>query len=132
MAIRLIDNWGLHYRGVQSVWIKTRIDGAIIGAQGIPPTFTKPTTELLLAATTTKRGRPFPIHTMKQAQVVQHKRLKPHSKKPDVFRDRLVELCGDIPRIELFARCAPSGWDIAGKDAPRQDVDILKHLADAS
>ena len=27
-----------------------------------------------------------------------------HSAKPDVVRERIVELMGDLPRIELFAR----------------------------
>lgn len=27
-----------------------------------------------------------------------------HSKKPDLVREKIVELCGDVPRIELFAR----------------------------
>lgn len=27
-----------------------------------------------------------------------------HSRKPDEIRDKIVELFGDIPRIELFAR----------------------------
>jgi N6-adenosine-specific RNA methylase IME4 len=30
--------------------------------------------------------------------------------KPDVVRDRIVELCGDLPRVELFARQRTPGW----------------------
>ncbi|MDX7178677.1 MT-A70 family methyltransferase, partial [Klebsiella pneumoniae] len=34
-----------------------------------------------------------------------------HSAKPPIVRDKLVELVGDIPRIELFARgVMPDGW----------------------
>ena len=34
-----------------------------------------------------------------------------HSRKPDVVRDKLVKLLGDVPRIELFARGdLPDGW----------------------
>ena len=39
-----------------------------------------------------------------------------HSKKPDEVRDRIVELCGDIPRIELFARDSVEGWDCWGNE----------------
>ena len=39
-----------------------------------------------------------------------------HSKKPDETRYRIVELCGDIPRIELFARSRSRGWDCWGDD----------------
>jgi N6-adenosine-specific RNA methylase IME4 len=37
-----------------------------------------------------------------------------HSKKPDVVRDKIVELFGDLPRIELFARQETPGWDVWG------------------
>jgi site-specific DNA-methyltransferase (adenine-specific) len=39
-----------------------------------------------------------------------------HSKKPDCVRDRIVELVGDIPRIELFARNKYKGWDSWGNE----------------
>ncbi len=37
-----------------------------------------------------------------------------HSKKPDITRDKIVELCGDNKRIELFARNKVDGWDSNG------------------
>jgi len=37
-----------------------------------------------------------------------------HSEKPAEARDRLVQLMGDIPRIELFARERFDGWDAWG------------------
>lgn len=38
-----------------------------------------------------------------------------HSRKPDETRDRIVELCGDEPRLEMFARPpVPDGWDAIG------------------
>ena len=39
-----------------------------------------------------------------------------HSKKPDIIRNKIVEFCGDIPRIELFARQKTEGWDIWGNE----------------
>ena len=39
-----------------------------------------------------------------------------HSKKPDIIRDNIIELCGDIPRIELFARQRVDGWDSWGDE----------------
>ena len=38
--------------------------------------------------------------------------VEQHSKKPDVVRDRIVELVGDLPRLELFARQKAAGWDV--------------------
>ena len=39
-----------------------------------------------------------------------------HSKKPDEVRDRIVELCGDLKKIELFARYQVPKWDCFGNE----------------
>jgi len=39
-----------------------------------------------------------------------------HSQKPAEVRDRIVEMLGDIPRIELFAREKSDGWDVFGDE----------------
>jgi N6-adenosine-specific RNA methylase IME4 len=114
-AIKLIEAWGLHYRGVAYVWVKVNKRGDIIAGQGVMPTFTKPTTELLLAATTTPTGRPFPILDLAQAQVVLAPRGA-HSEKPPIFRGLIEQLCGDRPRIELFARTRVPHWDAWGAE----------------
>jgi len=119
-AMRLIEAWGLHYRGVAYVWVKTNSKGGIIAGQGVPPTFTKPTTELLLAATTKPAGRPFPILDLAQSQVVLSRRGA-HSEKPAIFRERIEALCGDRPRIELFARTTAPGWDAWGAEVGKLD-----------
>ena len=116
-AITAMRAWNFHYRGVAHIWIKTRGDGQPIGPQGIPPTFVKPVTELLLVGTTNVHGRPFPILSFKQRQLVYAPRGR-HSEKPAVFRDLIVELCGDRPRIELFARARCSGWHAWGLEVP--------------
>lgn len=109
-----IAQWGLHFRGVPYIWVKTRKDGKLISGQGVLPTFVKPTSELLTAWTTNKYGRPFPILDLKQAQVQPHPRQKRYGRKPPIIRDLIVELCGDRPRIELFAREQVKGWDAVG------------------
>ena len=45
-----------------------------------------------------------------------------HSKKPDEVRERIVELCGDLPRIELFARQRYEGWDCLGNEIDGRDI----------
>jgi N6-adenosine-specific RNA methylase IME4 len=114
-AIDLIVKWGLHYRGVAYVWVKINAKGEPIRGQGVPPTFTKPTTEFVLAATTMATGRPFPILDLRQAQVLFAPRAE-HSRKPAIFRKCIEELCGRRPRIELFAREAARGWDAWGAE----------------
>jgi N6-adenosine-specific RNA methylase IME4 len=116
VAIDTGRRYGLFYRGVAFNWVKTRRDGAIIGAQGVPPTTTKPVTELCLAFTTCARGRPFPLLDSKVRQVVEAPRSRIHSEKPAIVRDSIVRLYGDRPRIELFARKLVPGWDAWGNE----------------
>ena len=42
--------------------------------------------------------------------------IEEHSKKPDVVRERIIELVGDLPRVELFARQTTEGWDCWGNE----------------
>jgi N6-adenosine-specific RNA methylase IME4 len=114
-AFKLLDAWGLHYRGVAYVWVKVNKQGEIIVGQGVVPTFTKPTSELLLVATTNTTGRPFPIRDLAQPQVVLQPRGA-HSEKPAIFRTLIERLCGSRPRIELFARSHACGWDVWGAE----------------
>ena len=46
--------------------------------------------------------------------------IEEHSKKPDEVRKRIVELVGDLPRIELFARQTAEGWDSWGNELPKE------------
>lgn len=39
-----------------------------------------------------------------------------HSKKPDIVRKQIVELFGNVTRIELFARKQTNGWDAFGNE----------------
>lgn len=41
-----------------------------------------------------------------------------HSKKPDIFRRRIVQLFGDVPRVEVFARERFAGWHAIGDQLP--------------
>lgn len=116
-AVRMIEAWGLRYRGVAFNWVKTTRSGKVIGAQGVPPTGTKPTSELCLLATVQRAGRPFPLLDAAVPQVLLAPRGK-HSAKPAEARHRIVRLYGDRPRIELFARDAAEGWDRWGRESP--------------
>lgn len=42
--------------------------------------------------------------------------IQTHSVKPDEARQRIVELLGDVPRIELFACQHATGWDAWGDE----------------
>ena len=38
------------------------------------------------------------------------------SQKPDEAREKIIELMGDLPRLELFARSKTDGWDVWGNE----------------
>lgn len=46
-----------------------------------------------------------------------------HSAKPPEARDRIVQLYGDIPRVELFARQNVGGWDAWGNEC-KNDIEL--------
>ena len=46
-----------------------------------------------------------------------------HSKKPAEIREMIVDVFGDIPRIELFARQKTDGCDIWGNEL-ENDIEI--------
>lgn len=45
-----------------------------------------------------------------------------HSAKPVEVRERIEQLMGDVPRIELFAREVAPGWDALGLDVGTGDI----------
>jgi len=51
--------------------------------------------------------------------------VKGHSNKPDRVRKKILELVGDLPRIELFARTKIHGWDVWGND-PKLELQPLE------
>ena len=55
-------------------------------------------------------------------QIIEAK-VQEHSKKPAVVREKIVELFGELPRIELFAREQAEGWDCWGNEVEGADID---------
>jgi N6-adenosine-specific RNA methylase IME4 len=119
LAIDAIRAWGLYYRGVAFTWQKTaRATGEPVGAQGVPPTATKPTMELVLLGTTCKTGRPFKLLDSAVRQDIYESR-QGHSVKPEEVRRRIDRLYGKRPSIELFARRQPAdcpNWAFWGNE----------------
>ena len=59
-------------------------------------------------------------------------RIMNHSRKPAEIRERIVELCGDVPRIELFARERADGWDALGDEVDGMDIrESIQQLIEA-
>ena len=60
------------------------------------------------------KGKPKRIDASVRQLVIS--RLRSHSQKPDEVRNAIVQLMGDLPRIELFARQTEEGWDSWGNE----------------
>ena len=54
---------------------------------------------------------------------VRREKVTEHSRKPPAFRDDIVRLCGDMPRIELFSREQTPGWDNHGNEIDKFDSE---------
>ena len=79
--------------------------------------YTRANAEICLLAT---KGSPKRVS--KSVRQIIDTPIERHSKKPDETRDRIVQLFGDVPRIELFARERYDGWACFGNEV---DGDII-------
>lgn len=109
-ALDVIEAWGFSYKTVAFNWVKQNRNGTGI-FMGLG-NWTRSNSEICLLAT---KGKPKRISGSVRSIVLSP--LQQHSRKPAEIRDRIVELMGDLPRIELFAREAAPGWDVWGNDA---------------
>ena len=116
-SIELGEAWGFEYKTVGFVWLKPKRagDGYVLG-MGY---WTRSNVEICLIATKGKPRR----KSKTVSQLIFSPREK-HSKKPDITRDLIVELMGDLPRLEMFARESTPGWDVWGNEV-NSTVDIL-------
>lgn len=120
-ALMVMEAWGFRYVTLGFSWIKLNTNN---GKEffGIGQ-YTRSNCEVCLIGI---KGRP-PKMSNKVSSVVLSKRRE-HSRKPDEVRERIVNLCGDLPRIELFARQAFSGWDVWGDQAPKAIQKTFRDL----
>lgn len=105
----VMDAWGFTFKTVAFVWVKQcRKSDSIFTGMGY---WTRANAEICLLAT---RGHPKRAARDVKQVILSH--IEEHSKKPDEARRRIEALMGDVPRIELFARQAPPGWDVWGNE----------------
>ena len=104
----VIISWGFEYKTIGFVWVKRYSNRQIFYGMG---NWTRANTEYCLIAT---KGKPKRINAG-ISQLIEST-PKDHSKKPNEVREKIIQLCGDLPRIELFARTKIHGWDVWGND----------------
>ena len=115
-AFEVIDAWGFTYKTTAFCWVKQNSSGVgLVTGMGY---WTRSNVEVCLLAT---RGRPRPISHRVHSVVISPRRR--HSEKPGEVRDRIVQLMGNVPRLEMFARTRTPGWDVFGNEV-KGGIDI--------
>ena len=104
----VIKSWGFEFATVGFTWVKTTKNNKYFFGLGY---WTRANPEICLIA---RKGKPKRISKKVPNLIVDQ--IREHSRKPDCVRNRIVELCGDLPRIELFARQKTDGWDYWGNE----------------
>lgn len=107
-GIETLEAWGFDYVTVAFCWIKETPLGFQVKNLG---RWTMGGVEFVLLG---RRGKPKRIKN-NVIQAVFDIRTA-HSKKPHEVRQRIVDLMGNVPRIELFARQRHEGWDAFGNE----------------
>ena len=108
-AIAVMLAWGFTYKSA-STWVKDKA-GTGYWVRGV--------VEHLLIG---RRGNvPAPAPGDQFPGVIEAPR-KRHSEKPDIFAENIERLFPNVPKLEMFARKARTGWDVWGNEAPATEA----------
>ena len=108
-GLELIKAWGFDYKTVAFTWVKrNKIQDSWFFGMG---NWTRSNAELCLLG---KKGNIKRIYAGISSII--DSSIQEHSKKPDIVRNKIIALMGDLPRIELFARRRTEGWDAWGNE----------------
>lgn len=118
-AFKVIEAWGFTYKTAAFVWVKkNKKSNTNFWGMGA---YTRANAEVCLLGISKKTKSKEQVKARNIHQIIEAP-IENHSKKPDIVRDKIVQLLGDIPRVELFARQKPNGWDVWGNEV---DSDII-------
>jgi N6-adenosine-specific RNA methylase IME4 len=118
-ALKVIDAWGFEYKTAAFVWVKKNKKNTNTNFWGMGA-YTRANAEVCLLAVSknTKASKQVLRHDIHQ---IIEAPIERHSKKPDIVRDKITQLGGEVPSIELFAREHISGWDCWGNEVNLQE-----------
>lgn len=110
-ALDLAKAWGFTVKNMNGfVWDKLTVKGNPVFGMGF---YTRAGSESALIAIKGKAGNLIADHSVR---AVRKAKIGAHSQKPDEFRSDIVQMCGDVPRLEMFARQSAQGWDCFGNE----------------
>jgi len=121
-AIDLVRAWGFTIKNMNGfVWNKLTKTGKPFFGMGF---YSRAGSESCIIAT---KGKPNIVNRGVRAvfnqelddlNVIGSYPVGRHSAKPAAFRKKCLQLMGNVPRLEMFARQAIAGWDVFGNEAP--------------
>jgi N6-adenosine-specific RNA methylase IME4 len=115
-AIILLEAWGFTLKTMTGFnWVKTTVLDKLFFGMGF---WTRAGSECCLIAV---KGKPKRINAGIRSVIKSP--IDKHSKKPNIFREQIVKLIGDVPRIEIFARNKTDGWDVWGNEVT-SDINL--------
>lgn len=114
-GLDVIKAYGFTFKTIGFSWLKENKKSKTL-FMGLGH-WTRANNEFCLLAT---KGKPKRINASVRQVVMSP--IEKHSKKPDEVRDRIVQLFGDLPRIELFARQIVPGWTCIGNEVDGRDI----------
>jgi len=109
-ALQVMDAWGFKYSTIGFYWVKKTNRWNTCYNVGC---WTMKSVEMCLMGI---KGNPLKFKKKRNVKQLVEAVRKRHSEKPAEVRNRIVDLFGDLPRIELFARDEADGWDSWGNE----------------
>jgi len=119
-AIEVMEAWRFAYKTVAFIWNKKEKSGRQVCYYG---KWTMKGSELCLLGTKGRIHQRIVSHKVRQLVEAERDR-RFHSRKPNEVRLRIVEMMGDLPRVELFARERVDGWDAWGNHLVGEEYQV--------
>ena len=120
-GLSIMNMWGFTYKTILHTWIKLNKDQSKNRYAKKMGYYSRSNPECLLLGI---KGRMQRFDTNIDQIIAEPTRE--HSRKPDIVRDNLVKLFGDVSRIELFARQSFNGWEHWGNETEKFNEEELE------
>ena len=119
-SFKVMQSWGFEYYGLGFDWVKMSKNGKPSWGMGY---YTRQNTEVCLIGVKKDKAKRLKPLSRGVLSVI-HSERREHSRKPDEVREKIVEICGDLPRIELFSRQHIDGWDCWGNETDKFTQEV--------
>lgn len=126
-ALQVMSAWGFAYKTAAFVWVKKNKNNSNFWGMGA---YTRANAEVCLLGISKQTKANLCVKDHGVHQIIESQ-IESHSVKPNEARTRIIQLLGDVPRIELFARNKYDGFDCWGDDEKIM-IDKIKDKEEAN